>query len=128
MVRSDPYQIFYINMDLSKGVMGVVLLKADDSLEVTKSEAQEKVGENGEFDKLPEGIRLWPISFISRSKVSPLEKSRYSFVVESAAVRWDIGKFRQYLWGEEFTVLSDCSGLKKLFESESNVPPVVHRW
>ena len=45
MVRSDPYQIFYINMDLSKGVTGLVLLKADDSLEATKSEAQEKVGE-----------------------------------------------------------------------------------
>ena len=59
-------------MDLSKGVMGVVLLKADDSLEVTKSEAQEKVGENGEFDKFPEGIRLRPISFILRSTKSKL--------------------------------------------------------
>ena len=108
--------------------MGVVLLKSDYSLEATNAEAQEKVGENGEFDKYPEGIRLRPISFILISTVSPLEKSGYIILGEAAAVRWDIGNFRQYLWGEEFTLLSDCSGLQKLFESESNVPHVVHRW
>ena len=46
--------------------MVVVLLKSDDSLEITKAKAQEKVGENFEFDKSPEGIRLRPISFILR--------------------------------------------------------------
>ena len=51
LVRPDPYCRFYIDMDLYKDVMGVVLLKSDDSLEAKKSEAQEKVGENGEFDK-----------------------------------------------------------------------------
>ena len=60
--------------------MGVVLLKADDSLEATKSEAQEKVGENGEFDKLPEGICLRPISFILTPTVSLLENSRDMFL------------------------------------------------
>ena len=108
--------------------MGVVLLKSDGSLEATKVEAQEKVGENGEFDKYPERIRLQPISFISRSKVSPLEKSRYSFLREAATVRWDTGEFRQYLWGEEFTLLSDCNVLKTFFELEDNVPHMVHRW
>ena len=107
--------------------MGAVFLKADDSLEATKAEAQEKFDENCKFDKFPEGIRLRPIYFISRSTVSPLEKSGYSFVGESVAVMWDKGKSRQYLWGAEFTLISDCSGLQKLFEQEGNVPHMVHR-
>ena len=53
LVRPEPYRRFYMDTDLSKDVMGGVLLKSDDSLEATKSEAQEKVGENGEFDKYP---------------------------------------------------------------------------
>ena len=68
----EPYRRFYIDKDGSKDVMGVVFLKSDDSLEATNAEAQEKVGENGEFDKYPERIRLRPISFILRSTVSPL--------------------------------------------------------
>ena len=56
--------------------MVVVILKADDSVEATKKEAQEKVGENCEFDNSPEGIHLRPISFILISTVSQLENLR----------------------------------------------------
>ena len=65
--------------------------------------------------------------FISISTVYLLEKSIYSFVREAATVRWAIGKFRNYFWGSEFMLLSYCSVLK-IFESEPNVPHVVHRW
>ena len=58
LVIPNPYCGFYIDTDLYKDVMGVVLLKADDSVGATKKEAQEKVGENCEFDKSPEGIHL----------------------------------------------------------------------
>ena len=58
--------------------------------------------------------------------MSPLEKSRHSFVGEADTVRWAIGKFRNYLWGSEFMVMSDCSGLKKISESEANVPHVAY--
>ena len=73
-------------------------------------------------------MHLQPISFISRSTVSSLENSIKIFVGEAAAVRWAMVKFRKYLWVSEFTVLSYCSGMKKCFESEANVPHVVHRW
>ena len=73
-------------------------------------------------------MRIPPISFISRSTVSPLEKSRHSFLGESYAVRRAIGKFRKKLWGSELTVLSDCSGIQKFCESEDNIPRMVHRW
>ena len=85
--------------------MGAVLLQADVSEESRKSEAQEKAGRKCEFENYLEGIHLQPISFISISTVSTLKKSRHSFVGEESTVRWDIGKFRKYLWGSEFTVL-----------------------
>ena len=53
---------------------------------------------------------------------------KHSFVVEAAEVRWEILKFIKYLWGVEFTVISDCILLLKIFESEGNVPHVVYRW
>ena len=58
-------------------------------------------------------MHIGPIYFISRSTVSPLEHSRHRFVGEAVAVRRSIGNSRRYLWVEEFTVLSDCSGLEK---------------
>ena len=97
--RPDPYIRFYIKTDCSKDGMVAVLLKADVSEEVRKSETQERDGKKCEFDKSLEGMGLQPISFISISKVSPLKKSRNIFVGEAAVVRCSIEKFRKYLWG-----------------------------
>ena len=58
-------------------------------------------------------MRLRPISFILRSTVTPLENSRHRFVGETTELRWSIGKFRKYLWGSEFAVIWDFSGMKK---------------
>ena len=77
--------------------------------------------------KIFEGLCLQPISFISRSTVSLLEKSRRGFVGEADAVRWAIKTFRKYLLGAEFTVMSDLSEMQKFFESETNVLHAVHR-
>ena len=44
---------------------------------------------------------------------------------EQATVKWVIGNPVNYLWGEEFTVLYSCSGMKKFFDSEYNINHVV---
>ena len=62
--------------------------------------------------------------FYLKITVSPLKNSRHSFVVEKDTVRWAIGKFRNYLWESEFTVLSYCSGLKKYL----NQRIMYHMW
>ena len=62
----------------------MLFLQSDDSAESIKSDAQEKDGGKCEFDKYLEGLRLWPTSFIYRSMVAPLEKSRHSFAREAA--------------------------------------------
>ena len=103
-------------------------MKGDDSVEARKEYAQEKSGENYEFDKSLEGMRLRQISFILISMVSSLENSRNNFVGESAIVRWAIVNVRNYMLGDEFTVISDCSGLKKLLirgQCTPNVKNVV---
>ena len=105
-----------------------MITKANFSEEAIKSEAQEKDKGKCEFEKLLEVMRPRPVSFIPISTVSPLENTRHIFVGEAPTVMWATGNSRKYLWGSEFTVLSDFSGLKILFESEANVPHVVHRW
>ena len=43
-------------------------------------------------------------------------------------MRCTIGNFREYWWGEDFNVISDCSGLQKFSEREANVPHMIHMW
>ena len=108
--------------------MRLVLLQADDSAEVRNSEAQRKDSGKWEFDKSLIRMCLRPISFISISMVLPLENSRHRFVGETDTVSWSVGKSRNYLWGDEFIVISYCSRLQQIFESEANLPHVVHIW
>ena len=122
MERLYPYHIFYIKTDCTKDDIGAVLMKGDDSVEARKEYAQEKSGENCEFDKSLEGMRLRQISFILISMVSSLENSRNNFVGEPDIVRWAIVNVRNYMLGEESTVISDCSGLKKASDQRPMYP------
>ena len=97
LARLNPYRSIYNNTECSKDVIAEVLLKVDSGKAI-KVEAQEKDGGKCEFKTFLEGLGLQPIYFISRAAVSPLEKSKHSFVGESDTVRWSIGKFRKYLW------------------------------
>ena len=124
----DSSRRFCINTDWSKYGIRAVLMQSDDSVEAINEKAPETFGVKFEFDKYLEVMFLQPVSFISKSTVSTLKNSRHSFLEDSTAVRWYIINFRQYLWVAEFTVLSYCSGLQKSFESEANVPHVLHRW
>ena len=99
LARPDPCRRLYIKTEWSNYGMWAVLFQEDVSEEARKSEAQEKDGGKCEFDKSLEGISLRKIYFISISTVSPLDKSRHSFVGGAASVRWAIRKSRKYLWG-----------------------------
>eukprot|EP00957_Ditylum_brightwellii_P088127 6712793-Ditylum_brightwellii.AAC.1 len=108
--------------------MGAVLLQADDSPEAREAEQKEAEGGKCEFDKSAHGLRLRPIAFVSRKTQTWLEKSAHSYVGEAGTIRWAIGKFRKYLYGAEFTVLMDCSGLRSFFENTEHALHVVQRW
>ena len=46
---------------------------------------------------------------------------------ECMAVMWAVSKFQPYLWGQPFTLITDCSALTWLFKSQS-LAPKYHRW
>ncbi|HSN23535.1 MAG TPA: ribonuclease H family protein, partial [Methylomicrobium sp.] len=87
----------------------------------------EIVGEQCTFDLTKSGLRLHPIAFISRRTSDP-EKSYHSYVGEACAGIWAIEKFRPFLFGREFTWLTDCSGLRKFFEGDDVPTHMTQRW
>ena len=74
--------------------MVVVIIQADDLVDSISQRHKKRTGGKCEFDNSLEEICLRPISFISRSTVSPLENPRHRCVGESVSVRWSIRKFK----------------------------------
>jgi hypothetical protein len=68
------------------------------------------------FEKTIGGLRMRPIAFISQRRPTP--SSRHSFVGEASTGQWAMLKFKRFLIGQEFTWITDCSGLVKFFEMD----------
>ena len=92
--------------------MGATLLQAGPSNTAKAAEVNEIAGNACTFDRTVTGsdLRLHPILFISR-KTKPQEWSYHSYVGEAATGIWAIEKLRHFLFGKEFTWITDCSGL-----------------
>ena len=126
--RPNPNLRFYLKTDWSKGAMGAALLQPDqDHAESTQAMNNEIKGDICVFDATLSGLRLHPIAFISRRTTEP-ERSYHSYVGEACAGIWAIEKFRPYLFGREFTWLTDCSGLRKFFEGDDIPSHMIQRW
>lgn len=99
----DPAATTELHTDASKiGVGGVLLQKQQNS----------------------DSFR--PIAFYSR-KTSPEEKNFHAFELETLAVICSLKKFRVYLLGQQFKVVTDCSALRATF-SKRDILPRVARW
>ena len=126
--RPDSDLRFYLKTDWSKEAMGAALLQPDADCEKAMAAMTREVeGQACEFDATKSGLRLHPIAFISRRTSDP-EKSYHSYVGEACAGLWAIEKFRPYLFGREFTWLTDCSGLRKFFEGDDLPTHMIQRW
>jgi len=126
--RPDPNQRFYLKTDWSKTAMGAALLQPNfEDSKAAESVQKENKGEACEFDLTKSGLRLFPIAFISRRTTEP-ERSYHSYVGEACAGVWAIEKFRPYLFGREFTWLTDCSGLRKFFVGDDIPTHMIQRW
>ena len=68
-----------------------------------------------------------PICFISRA-TKPKEKSYHATLGEPAVGVWAIEKFKHWLFGKEFTWLTDCFRLKTFFQSEDLPSHVAQLW
>lgn len=67
-----------------------------------------------------------PVAFYSR-KTSPEEKCFHAYELETLAVICSLKKFRVYLLGLEFKIITDCSALRSTF-SKRDILPRVARW
>ena len=72
-----------------------------------------------------------PIAYASRS-LSPAERRYSQLDKEALAIIFAVTKFRQYLLGRHFTILSDHKPLSYLFAADKAIPPMasarIQRW
>lgn len=66
------------------------------------------------------------ISYFSR-RTTDAESRYHSYELETLAVVRAVEHFKHYLYGQRFTVLTDCNSLKAS-KSKADLTPRVHRW
>jgi len=85
-------------------------------------------GEKCPFDLSKNGPRFRPVAFISRKTTDP-ERSYHSYVGEAGCGRWAMIKWRKMIVGRPFIWLTDCSGLRRFFDTADDAPThMVQRW
>lgn len=70
--------------------------------------------------------KLQPIYYWSR-KNTPEESRLHSFYLEIKAAYYAVQKFRHYLLGREFKLVTDCQAFKST-TTKKELPPAVTRW
>ena len=65
------------------------------------------------FDLSPDGARLKPIAFGSRS-CTLAESKLHSCTGETVCRRWAIAQNKKFLWGKHFYWLCDCATVKRI--------------
>lgn len=68
-----------------------------------------------------------PVAFYSR-QTSPEEKNFHSYELETLAVICSLRKFRVYLLGLDFKVVTDCSALRTTFTKRDLIPRIARWW
>ncbi|XP_062538474.1 uncharacterized protein K02A2.6-like [Armigeres subalbatus] len=67
------------------------------------------------------------IAYASKA-LSDLEKKYFQTEREALALVWAVDKFKLYLQGKRFTLLTDCKALKFLFNPKSKPCARIERW
>lgn len=68
-----------------------------------------------------------PVAFYSR-KTSPEEKNFHAYELETLAVVCSLKKYRVYLLGQQFKIVTDCSALRSTFSKRDIIPRVARWW
>ena len=124
--RFDASKPTFLKTDWSSKGMGFILMQPANDDESTN--AIKELHANGTclFDLTPDGPRLLPVQFGSRS-CTTIESKLHSFLGEVATVRWAIGHLKRYLWGNHFWLLCDCISVKAILEYTGSIT-VVMQW
>ncbi|CAH2220104.1 jg14835 [Pararge aegeria aegeria] len=68
-----------------------------------------------------------PVAYYSR-QTSPEEKNFHSYELETLAVVCSLRKFRVYLLGIPFKIVTDCSALRSTFSKRDFIPRIARWW
>ena len=111
--RANIRKRFYLKTDFSSKSLGFALCQPADDKQSMDAMNREINGGECEFDINKKGLRLLPIAFGSR-RTKGNEVHYHSHPGEAIAAAWAILKNRHFLWGREFTLISDCAALQWL--------------
>lgn len=70
--------------------------------------------------------KLHPIFYFSK-RTTPSESKFHSFELEALAIIYALRRFRVYLFGIPFKILTDCNALKLTFQKK-DINPRISRW
>lgn len=98
----DPFKETELHTDASKIGFGAVLLQRQDD------------------------HKFHPVAFFSKT-ASESESRYHSYELETLAVVYALDRFRVYLTGIAFTIVSDCNSLVLTF-NKKDVNPRIARW
>lgn len=68
-----------------------------------------------------------PVAYYSR-QTSPEEKNFHSYELETLAVVCSLKKFRVYLLGRDFKIITDCAALRSTFVKRDLIPRIARWW
>ncbi len=71
--------------------------------------------------------RLHPVAYYSR-QTTPSEAKYHSYELETLAVVESVTKFRVYLLGTDFIVVTDCNSLKATAAKKDLIPRIARWW
>lgn len=78
------------------------------------------------LQRCPKDNQLHPVHYMSK-KTTPSERKYHSYYLEILAIVEAIKKFRVYLQGIHFKIITDCSALTMTLQKK-DLPPRVARW
>lgn len=87
-----------------------------------------KVGIGGILLQRPRSdVPYRAVGFYSR-QTSPEERNFHSYELETLAVVCSLRKFRVYLLGQSFKVVTDCNALRSTFSKRDLIPRIARWW
>lgn len=75
----------------------------------------------------PEPRALKPIAYFSR-QTTPEERHLHSYELETLAIVCSLKKFRVYLLGIEFKIVTDCNALRTTLTKRDLIPRIARWW
>lgn len=70
--------------------------------------------------------KMHPVYYFSKA-TSPEEARCHSYELETMAIVYALRRFRSYLYGISFKIITDCSALSLTFDKK-NISPKIARW